>query len=272
MKILKLNFIVLLSLAVHCLSAQSISTLGSPSFLTAVGVNAGDDNSTSGNVGKLNTFIGYNTGMSNQGGDYNIFLGSLAGANNVSGNRNVYLGLNAGRQNTGSGNVFIGSQAGNNDAVTTISNTLYIENSPNVTSPLIYGNFTTNQVGIGTSNVTGPGVNGEIYTLAVNGHMIAEEVTVVPYNGAWPDYVFAEDYDLMSLSTLESTIEELGHLPGLPSAEEVEENGHALGEMDAILLEKIEELTLHLIEINKEVKDLRTANQTLKSEIKTLKK
>ena len=87
----------------------------------------------------------------------------------------------------------------------------------------------------------------------------------------WPDYVFAQDYNLMSLTDLEAEIETLGHLPGVPSAEEVEENGHALGEMDAILLEKIEELTLHLIDINKEVKTLREENTNLKNEVQTLK-
>jgi len=74
------------------------------------------------------------------------------------------------------------------------------------------------------------------------------------------------------LTDLETEIATLGHLPGVPSAEEVEENGHALGRMDAILLEKIEELTLHLIDINKEVKTLREENNSLKNEVKAFKK
>jgi len=106
-----------------------------------------------------------------------------------------------------------------------------------------YGN-----VGIGTTDPKG-------YKLAVAGNMIAESVKVKLQN-TWPDYVFAKSYQLPSLQETEKHIKEKGHLPGIPSATEVKANGVDLGEMNAKLLQKIEELTLHLIEKDKEIKQL----------------
>jgi hypothetical protein len=86
--------------------------------------------------------------------------------------------------------------------------------------------------------------------LAVNGNIRAHEIKVETAN--WPDYVFAKNYDLLSLDETEKHIQQNGHLPGIPSAEEVKANGVDLGEMNAKLLKKIEELTLYLIEMKKE--------------------
>ncbi|WP_316810310.1 hypothetical protein [Pedobacter heparinus] len=88
--------------------------------------------------------------------------------------------------------------------------------------------------------------------LAVNGNIRAREIKVENTN--WPDYVFAKDYQLPSLQETEQHIKKQGHLPGIPSAAEVKANGINLGEMDAKLLQKIEELTLHLIEKEAELK------------------
>ena len=73
----------------------------------------------------------------------------------------------------------------------------------------------------------------------------------------WPDYVFDKDYDLMPLSEVEEFIETNGHLPNVPSAEEMEAEGQSLGEMNKVLLEKVEELTLHLIEQQKQIEELK---------------
>jgi hypothetical protein len=97
-------------------------------------------------------------------------------------------------------------------------------------------------VSIGVANTPG-------YKLAVNGNIRAKEIKVETAN--WPDYVFAKDYQLPSLQETEKHIREKGHLPGIPSAEEVKVNGIDLGEMNAKLLQKIEELTLQLIEKDK---------------------
>jgi len=96
-------------------------------------------------------------------------------------------------------------------------------------------------VGIGTETST--------EKLSVNGKIRAKEIKVEAAN--WPDYVFAKDYKLPSLQETEKHIREKGHLPGIPSAEEVKANGVDLGEMNAKLLKKIEELTLYLIDQNK---------------------
>ncbi|SMC75173.1 hypothetical protein [Pedobacter africanus] len=91
--------------------------------------------------------------------------------------------------------------------------------------------------------------------LAVNGNIRAHEIKVETAN--WPDYVFAKDYELPTLQETEKHIKTKGHLPGIPSAAEVKANGIDLGEMNAKLLQKIEELTLHLIRQQKEIEQLK---------------
>ncbi|TCC97693.1 hypothetical protein [Pedobacter hiemivivus] len=106
-----------------------------------------------------------------------------------------------------------------------------------------------NGVGIGTTNLNG-------YKLAVNGKIRAHEIKVETAN--WPDYVFTKSYQLPRLQETEKHIREKGHLPGIPSAEEVKTNGIDLGEMNAKLLQKIEELTLYIIDLEKRVKTIET--------------
>ena len=103
-------------------------------------------------------------------------------------------------------------------------------------------------VGIGTTNT-------HSYKLAVAGNIIAEKVVVKLQNN-WPDYVFDKNYKLHSLEEIETYIEENNHLIGVPSAEEIAENGIDIGGMNAILLQKIEELTLLMIEQNKVIQKL----------------
>jgi len=105
------------------------------------------------------------------------------------------------------------------------------------------------------------------YMLAVGGKIISEEINV-QLKANWPDYVFTPSYNLLSLEDVKQHIEEKGHLPNVPSATEVEENGIELGAMNAKLLEKIEELTLYVIGLKQE-KDLEI--ESLKSEIEILK-
>lgn len=102
------------------------------------------------------------------------------------------------------------------------------------------------------------------FRLAVDGAAIMTEVKVEAT--PWPDYVFTPSYNLQSLSEVESFINENGHLPNIPSASEVEENnGIELGAMNAKLLEKIEELTLHLINKDKQVTNLEQQNAQLEA-------
>ena len=103
-------------------------------------------------------------------------------------------------------------------------------------------------IGIGTSTPD--------EKLSVNGTVHSKEVRVDLVG--WPDYVFEEGYDLSSIEKVEEFIKENGHLEGIPSAAEVEANGAKLGEMNKLLLQKIEELTLYVIELNKEIESLKS--------------
>jgi hypothetical protein len=115
--------------------------------------------------------------------------------------------------------------------------------------------YTDGNVGIGTVN---PGT----YKLAVNGSIHARAVNV-DLNG-WADYVFEKDYRLPSLEEVERHIQEKGHLINIPSAMEVEANGIELGEMDRLLLEKIEELTLYILEQEKRISHLENSSIPVK--------
>jgi len=87
-----------------------------------------------------------------------------------------------------------------------------------------------------------------------NGKLKAKEVEVTLAN--WPDFVFEDSYDLLSLSEIEQYIKQNHRLPNIPSAKEVEENGVNLGDMQGKLLQKVEELTLYIIEQEKQMKEL----------------
>nr|WP_298793783.1 fibronectin type III domain-containing protein [uncultured Allomuricauda sp.] len=114
----------------------------------------------------------------------------------------------------------------------------------------------TGDVAIGTSTVpTG-------YKMAIDGKLITEEVKV-QLSSNWPDYVFKEGYDLPTLEEIQKHIKEKGRLPKIPSADEVKTNGIELGEMNKLLLEKIEELTLHLLQQNIRIQKLEKINNEL---------
>ena len=126
----------------------------------------------------------------------------------------------------------------------------------------------TGKVGINTDNFFDNHdfyVDGSVYitddeeedhSLYIEGSAIAEEM-FIKLKGDWPDYVFNDNYNLMPLNQLESFIEENGHLPNLPTAEDVRENGLPLGETERVLTEKVEELTLYIIQMQKEIDTLR---------------
>jgi fibronectin type 3 domain-containing protein len=112
-------------------------------------------------------------------------------------------------------------------------------------------------VGIGTSYVPAG------YKLAVNGKIMAEGVKIL-LQSDWPDYVFGLDYKLKDIPTLKNYITENGHLPNVPSAKEIEKEGVDLGEINVVLLEKIEELSLYLIKMEERIKALEGENKRLK--------
>ena len=112
--------------------------------------------------------------------------------------------------------------------------------------PRLYGK--NGKLGIGTTNPT--------ETLTVNGNLLCEQIEVIE-NVPASDFVFEEDYPLMSLRDLEAFVKENHHLPEIPSAEEFKSNGYNMNDMDDLLLRKVEELTLYIIELEKEVKSLK---------------
>jgi hypothetical protein len=95
------------------------------------------------------------------------------------------------------------------------------------------------------------------YKLAVNGSAIAESITV-KLHGSWPDFVFKAKYNLSSLADLKTYIDKNQHLPDMPSEAEVARNGINLGEMNKLLVKKVEELTLYLIEQQEKSKQQNT--------------
>ncbi len=115
-------------------------------------------------------------------------------------------------------------------------------------------------VGIKTG-LTGP------YDLAVNGIIGCKELKVEINSAiwAWPDYVFAPEYNLPSLDEVELFVKENGHLPDVPSSDSISKEGISIGEMQAVLLKKVEELTLYIIEQNKHIKEQELQIDNLKS-------
>ena len=119
--------------------------------------------------------------------------------------------------------------------------------------------------------VIGPGVSKTPagYSLYVSEGILTEKVKVAVANTSdWSDKVFDKNYALRSLAQVEQHINAHGHLPGVPSADEVVRDGVDVGKMDAKLLEKIEELTLYMIELKKETQALRLENKRIKQQIR----
>lgn len=115
------------------------------------------------------------------------------------------------------------------------------------------------RVGIGTTNIPAG------YLLAVDGNVICEEVRV-QLSGNWPDYVFANNYQLKPLSEVEAQINTLGHLPDSPSAAEVETSGIELSKIVTTQQKQVEELFLYVIELNKKIERLEAENKELKKQ------
>ncbi len=122
-------------------------------------------------------------------------------------------------------------------------------------------NYLSGNLSIGTT-LTPAG-----YKLAVGGNIIAEKVRVKLQSSGWPDYVFDKKYKLPSLQETEQFIQQHRHLPGVPSAAEVEKEGIDLGDNQATLLKKIEELTLYIIEQGKQQEKQQQEIEKLKNRL-----
>ncbi len=162
---------------------------------------------------------------------------------------------------TVSGDVLLGTTSGNT-GIGTSAPTAQLH----TTSTVRFGGLTNNN---SLSRVVVSDANGNLYyredssfgafngsfdsDLAVNGRVSAQKM-LITQTGRWPDYVFSKQYQLPSLTEVENFIKQNNHLPGIPSAAEVEQKGIDVGGNQAALLKKIEELTLYIIDQDKTIK------------------
>lgn len=118
----------------------------------------------------------------------------------------------------------------------------------------------------GRNVLIGTGSDDGVSKLQVKGNIRAQKMVVT--QNSWSDYVFNADYRLKSLEEVDAFIKLNKHLPDIPSEKEIAKDGLNLGDSQALLLKKIEELTLYLIDIKKEVNTLKEENQKLRQLIK----
>lgn len=125
---------------------------------------------------------------------------------------------------------------------------------------------TSGIVGIGTNPISG-------YMLAVNGGIACKNDMMITLTGiTWPDYVLARNYRLKPLLALEQEIDSLGHLPEMPSAEQIENEGLSITTVTTTVVKKVEELTLYTIDQQKQLDELKKQNEQMQKQTELLQK
>lgn len=170
----------------------------------------------------------------------NPFVNIASFHNNSTSNTWLLVANNTGQVNLGMGST---TQAG---YIWSSTDKFFIGDDGNPT--LYVDKMGNGNVGIGTTDTKN-------YKLAVKGNAVFAKV-VVKDPAYWPDYVFQSSYRLRPLSEVEEYIKQHHHLPEVSSAEEVKKNGLDVGDNQATLLKKIEEMTLYMIEQNKKILEL----------------
>lgn len=233
-----------------------------------------------------NVFVGVGAGQSISTGVGNVGIGTNASFSITAADNTVALGKAAGLQNLSSGNTFVGAEA---DALTpNLSNATAIGFKAKVgaSNAIVLGDVDANtKVGIGVTapefplDVRGiinlrnrgtlkfshlfnpnlrPDGTDQFLTVDDKGQVVLSRYRVSISNpNQWADRVFETGYTLRPLSDVERFIGQHGHLPGIPSAEQVVREGIEATKLNAVLLEKIEELTLYLIQVRKDVDALK---------------
>jgi hypothetical protein len=213
-------------------------------------------------------------------------VGSAGGADLNYGT--AYIGFNAARIGTGSpsSNWMIdgdGYHNGGGVIYTDISGTVYIAPiasngtttqtlaDADIKSKIAFRVSGTGNVGINTTDNSAWNLSNSLYKLAVGGSMIATAVTVKTVAN-WPDYVFKKDYILPSLTDVKTYVDQNQHLPEIPSAQQIEKDGINLGEMNKLLMKKVEELTLYLIESNKKQTEQEERMKKMEQQLELLTK
>lgn len=187
---------------------------------------------------------GYDASLDELGSGH-IMLGNLTGGNIVIDNNEIIA-----RNNGAISTLYLQNEGGNvHLGPTNFSEGVEL----GVTGDAVM----TGNVRIG-STVLPPG-----FKLGVDGKIICEELQVKLATD-WPDYVFHKKYSLRPLAEVEKYIAQHNHLPGIPAAKELQANGLAVGEMQRLQMEKIEELTIYLIEMNKQLQQLQSENAAMK--------
>lgn len=157
----------------------------------------------------------------------------------------IASGQDAGLANTQNGFVMLGSETGGNVVID--NNEIIARNNGAISTLFLQNNGGPVQIG-NTAVPTG-------YLLSVAGKAICTELRV-QLTGAWPDYVFNEKYQLPSFDHLRQYIQQNKHLPNIPAAKDIEKSGIEVGDMQRRMMEKIEELTLYVLELEKKVSAL----------------
>jgi hypothetical protein len=143
----------------------------------------------------------------------------------------------------------------------TVNGSLSVNNGSGVVAPRLTLDFkdnTNSQVQLFTTGVSVGNITNmpSGYSFAVDGKVICEELKV-QLSQDWPDYVFADNYELMPLDSLQEFVNDNNHLPNIPNAKDMKANGVSVSEMNVKLMEKVEELTLYILKMNQEIEALK---------------
>jgi hypothetical protein len=283
-------------------SSNTNGTTTYPNFLTfsfdGNGANIDLAGTASGNGSEvllLNPYCGKSVGIctGNNGGflytGNNLQIGGFTSIQHSNGNGNIALNILSPAstainiQNSSSASVFniandgrtLISSSNSSSSPFIVQNTTLSSSNKNIleltANGLLNLNYnstnSTDKVINVIDNTTGT-TNFAVYT---TGYIYSRQVVVAATGVSFPDYVFTPNYKLMSLKEIKQFTDKYHHLPNMPTAEDVKENGANIGEIQRVSVEKIEELYLHMIELNKKMEKLEKENSELKSEISKIK-